>query len=140
MGKDGIHSTYSTQGSGTFISAPGGDIEYYTNYPVAIAGGGCYEAGEGTSYAAPVVSGVVALVLEANPDLTWRDVQGVLAISASPTDTLSSTWSTNAAGYAHSDLYGFGIVNASAAVLAAQSWENYSPERMLTAKSETCKW
>ena len=32
----------------------------------------------GTSYACPIVSGVVALMLEANPNLTWRDVQKFL--------------------------------------------------------------
>ncbi|MGD9633671.1 MAG: S8 family serine peptidase [Pirellulales bacterium] len=36
----------------------------------------------GTSAAAPIVSGVVALMLEANPNLTWRDVQEILVRSA----------------------------------------------------------
>ncbi len=36
----------------------------------------------GTSAAAPIVSGVIALMLEANPNLTWRDVQEILVRSA----------------------------------------------------------
>jgi subtilisin family serine protease len=36
----------------------------------------------GTSSSSPIVSGVVALMLEANPELTWRDVQEILVRSA----------------------------------------------------------
>lgn len=36
----------------------------------------------GTSAAAPMVSGVIALMLEANPNLSWRDVQEILLRSA----------------------------------------------------------
>jgi hypothetical protein len=36
----------------------------------------------GTSAAAPMVTGVIALMLEANPNLTWRDVQEILVRSA----------------------------------------------------------
>ncbi|QEG34673.1 S8 family serine peptidase [Bythopirellula goksoeyrii] len=36
----------------------------------------------GTSASAPIVSGVIALMLEANPNLTWRDVQEILVRSA----------------------------------------------------------
>lgn len=39
-------------------------------------GGDCTTSFGGTSAAAPMVAGVVALILEANPRLTWRDVQG----------------------------------------------------------------
>jgi subtilisin family serine protease len=40
----------------------------------------------GTSASAPIVSGVIALMLEANPNLTWRDVQEILVRSARQTD------------------------------------------------------
>ena len=53
-------------------------------------------------YAAPVVSGVVALMLEANRNLTWRDVQGVLATTAALTDATDPSWTLNAAGLHHS--------------------------------------
>ena len=36
----------------------------------------------GTSAAAPIVTGVIALMLEANPNLTYRDVQEILVRSA----------------------------------------------------------
>jgi hypothetical protein len=41
----------------------------------------------------------------------------------------------NDAGLSHSNLYGFGIVNANAAVEAAKTWELYSTEKMLLGES-----
>jgi kexin len=118
--KLGLHSYYSETGSSLFISAPGGDTtQHLNNWHVAATGGGCAEQGEGTSYACPVVSGVVALMLQANPLLGWRDVQGILAATTSRNDPTSSLWTTNAAGFIHNIKYGFGMVDAGAAVAAA---------------------
>ena len=44
----------------------------------------------GTSSAAPNVSGVIALMLEKNPNLTWRDVRHILASTATQVDASSS--------------------------------------------------
>lgn len=49
----------------------------------------------GTSAAAPLVSGVIALMLEANPNLTWRDVQEILVRSSRQNDDLDESWVTN---------------------------------------------
>jgi hypothetical protein len=49
----------------------------------------CYGNFDGTSSSAPLVAGVVALVLGARPDLTWRDVQYVIMKSADRNDPLS---------------------------------------------------
>ena len=54
--------------------------------------------GSGTSFATPVAAGVVALMLEANPSLGWRDVQEILARTAQKTDPGHKDWTTNAAG------------------------------------------
>ena len=104
----------------------------------------------GTSSAAPVLSGVVALMLEANPDLNWREVKHILAITARQVDedipalevpllnctndcsdgqyTASSTtfnardgWIENAAGFRYHNWYGFGSVDAGMAVNMAQA-------------------
>jgi hypothetical protein len=85
----------------------------------------------GTSSSAPMVSGVVALMLEANPLLTWRDVKHVLASTARQVDVdrppitinemiVEPAWTTNAAGYAFHNSYGFGAVDAQSAVDAAR--------------------
>ena len=82
----------------------------------------------GTSAATPIVSGVVALMLEANPGLTWRDVTKILAVTATKNDASDEDWAVNAAGYHVNHKYGFGRVNASEAVAKARSWTNLGPE------------
>lgn len=136
VGKDAIHASYSTPGASIFISAPGGDNGNDSNIITTTLEGGCIDATIGTSFACPVVSGVIALVLESNPDLTWRDVQGILAISSqSVEDQGDDTATTNAAGFWHSNLYGFGVVDAKSAVNVAKSWELYEREQMLVGES-----
>ena len=89
----------------------------------------------GTSAATPVVSGVVALMLEANPSLTWRDVQQILVETSVQVDASNEDWTTNGAGYNISYNYGFGLVNAKAAVEKALTWENLPDEIHTTAYS-----
>jgi subtilisin family serine protease len=97
----------------------------------------------GTSAAAPNVSAVVALMLEANPALTVRDIKFILAKTAVRVDpdqprvspsiylgapfTLEQGWVRNAAGYFFSNWYGFGAVDAGAAVAMAKSYRDYLP-------------
>lgn len=87
----------------------------------------------GTSSATPLAAGVIALMLEANPNLTWRDVQHVLVNSARKNDPTDSDWLTNAAGHDINHKYGFGVVDAAAAVATAQSWVNVGPEVSATS-------
>ncbi|WP_292655051.1 S8 family serine peptidase [Nitratifractor sp.] len=75
----------------------------YENYTYAM---------NGTSAAAPTVAGVLALVLEACPDLTWRDVRHLIATTATKIDSGNNTWITNGAGLHFSTDYGFGLINA----------------------------
>ena len=85
----------------------------------------------GTSAATPAVAGAIAVVLEENPDLTWRDVKHILAASARKIDpdiaevraafegtpyVAQHAWRTNAAGYSFHNWYGFGAVDIDAAV------------------------
>jgi len=81
----------------------------------------------GTSASAPLGSGVVALMLEARPELTWRDVQHVLVRSARRNDPSDPSWEVNGAGHEVSDRYGFGALNAGAAVETALGWELVGP-------------
>lgn len=81
-----------------------------------------------TSAAAPLVSGVIALMLKANPNLTWRDVQYILVTTASQNDPTDSDWTTNGAGHLVNHKYGFGAIDAYAAVNAARNWTTVAPE------------
>ena len=89
----------------------------------------------GTSAATPMVSGVAALLLETNPNLSYRDVKYILATTATRTDpnraavthsdgrVLVPGWTVNAAGRAYSNWYGFGVVNAARAVQVAEDFQ-----------------
>ena len=136
VAKDRTHASYSTPGASIFITGPGGDSDSLSNHITIGIGGRCKNAGIGTSFACPVVSGVVALVLEANPNLTWRDVQYVLAQTSQRVDDPQDTTAyLNAAGYWHSTWYGFGIVNAEAAVALARNWKLVGQEQMILAET-----
>lgn len=135
VGKNSKHASYSSTGAAIFVSAPGGDKDTFGNYWTALAGGGCFDASYGTSYATPAVSGGIALMLEANPGLGWRDVQGIIASTSRLVDIEEASWVTNAAFLQHSNLYGFGIFNARAAVEAAKKWVNFGPEKQVVAES-----
>ncbi|MEN0021495.1 MAG: S8 family serine peptidase, partial [Planctomycetota bacterium] len=89
----------------------------------------------GTSAAAPLAAGIVALVLEANPTLTRRDVVHILADSARRADQFSEAWSTNAAGTDINEDFGLGAIDAEAAVTLAASWTPVSPELQLSANA-----
>jgi subtilisin-like proprotein convertase family protein len=91
----------------------------------------------GTSFSAPAVSGVVALMLEANPELGWRDVQAILAATARKVDSNDESWTTNAAGVSHSYKYGFGLVDAYEAVQLSYTWQNWEVETQMMIDSDT---
>jgi subtilisin family serine protease len=95
----------------------------------------------GTSAAAPTVSGVVALLLHVNPQLTWRDVRTILMATSRRIDpdrvaksvTLPDgetyvpepAWTRNGAGRWFDNWYGFGLVDAAAAVSMAKRYSTY---------------
>ena len=98
----------------------------------------------GTSAAAPIVSGVAALVRNANPDLTWRDLKLILAASARKNDPGSAGWEDGATKYGADSTadryhfnheYGFGVVDAGAAVDLAKGWTNIPPLGTSTSES-----
>jgi len=76
----------------------------------------------GTSSATPVVSGVTALLLQANSSLNWRDVKEIYIRSATKNDSGDSDWAINGAGFWFNHKYGAGLINASDAVRLAKNW------------------
>jgi len=82
----------------------------------------------GTSASSPLAAGIVALILDANPNLSWRDVRAILIRSARHCRPFDSSWRVNGAGLNTSEQFGFGAVDAGAAVALAQSWAVMGPE------------
>ncbi|EDO47326.1 predicted protein [Nematostella vectensis] len=81
----------------------------------------CTKEHTGTSAAAPLAAGIFALVLEANPKLTWRDLQHLVVNTSKKTDAGDSEWITNGAGHHVNNKYGFGVLDSAALVELAQS-------------------
>lgn len=133
---------YSNRGSSLMLVAPSSG---YTNGIVTtdVTAEGGYSPTDytssfgGTSGAAPLVSGVVALLLEANPNLTWRDVQHILVNSSFPVDRQHGNWAKNGAGLQINPFYGFGRVDATGALALAQRWQNVAPLSSVEYSNET---
>ena len=158
---DGRKASYASAGPNLWVTAPGG--EYGSSRPAllsadqmgtdrglrvlfdgnplqgesAVNPDGDYTGRmNGTSASAPLVTGAVALLLETEPGLTWRDVKHILAKTARKIDpdiatveetigtvtrTIRLPWTENAAGYSYHDWYGFGAVDVDAAVEMAEA-------------------
>ncbi|KAM9519708.1 proprotein convertase subtilisin/kexin type 7 isoform 1-T2 [Guaruba guarouba] len=87
-------------------------------------GTGCTEGHTGTSAAAPLAAGMIALMLQVRPCLTWRDVQHIIVFTATKYEDRHAKWDTNRAGFSHSHQHGFGLLNAWRLVNAAKIWES----------------
>ena len=138
----GLSSSYSSPGASILVSAPGGDgTNSFTKILTTDRVGDYgyfttdYAYVKGTSFSSPVVAGIVALMLQANPRLGYRDVQEILAYSARMTDLSNNTWMYNGAadwngGGLHFDAVrhdlGYGLVDGLAAVRLAETWTNTS--------------
>jgi len=138
----GIVAHSSTPGASILVAAPG--VGILTTDVTAAGGhaGGDHVSVSGTSFAAPNVTGVVALMLDANATLGYRDVQEILAYSADLTDGSNSSWQINHAqnwngGGMHSSTdYGFGLVDTHDAVRLAETWSGRATFASLDTASE----
>jgi kexin len=135
----GRKTDYSEEGSNVLVGAFAGEqCDSHTVTTVDIQGDGGYNDGanpaanyadpnysrcfNGTSAATPEVSGVVALMLEANPSLSWREVRWILAHTARKNDPNDTGWTTNGVDAGVNHKYGYGAADATAATNAARTW------------------
>jgi len=90
------------------LIAPGVDV-------VSTTGDGGYGKSTGTSFAAPCAAGCAALALSVNPALTRDELRTIMH------DTADKIGGAAYDTTGHNDDYGFGRVNAAAAVAAAET-------------------
>lgn len=90
----------------------------------------------GTSSATPTAAGIVALMLQQNPNLGWRDVQEILIKSATKFKPADTGWVSNGAGIPFNHDFGAGLINATAAVNLASTWINL-PAQTSTTSTQT---
>lgn len=96
--KNRTSATFSSRGPEVDLAAPGVKV-------ISIVPGGAATASSGTSFAAPHVAGVAALLLSVEPNLSPEGVAEILRSTAEDLDFPGKDPST-----------GFGLVDAAAAV------------------------
>ncbi len=137
VGKNGVRAYYSEQGANLWVCAHtmGNDgIGISTTDRMGDRGGNNLTKSSnysdrsyrndfnGTSSAAPLAAGVIALLLSKYPNLNWRDVREILAESAIQNDPGDTDWTTNGSGLFINHKYGFGTIHAQRALERASSW------------------
>jgi subtilisin family serine protease/subtilisin-like proprotein convertase family protein len=150
---DGRVASYSDPGACVLVAAPSGDFDttptglfttdllgtdganflFFLPPNDDLSGYSFNSLGfSGTSAATPLISGVAALLLSAQPELTWRDVQQILLLSARHYDFADPDLRTNGAGLLVSHNVGFGVPDAGVAVQLALQWTNRPPATTVT--------
>ena len=172
--RNGNIESYSSFGANVFVTAPARSVTSDIRGNNGYANGSIATGLTGTSFCAPQVAGTIALMLEANNNLTTRDIQHIFVETAQksrltdsnndgeldsstggnvelrdqsflPSVTTSSAgtneghntgWFKNGAGHWVSDSFGFGVIDAGAAVDAAETWRRLKPELKVSTETE----
>lgn len=118
-------SHYSNFGDAIWVCAPSsgqGGLGIITTDRRGTAG---YQAGDyttvqrfgGTSSSTPLVAGLCGLILSVNPELSAEEVKDILKITAQRIDAGNGNYDANG----HSRIFGYGRVDAAAALQEAQN-------------------
>ncbi|KAL7673549.1 hypothetical protein ACOME3_008404 [Neoechinorhynchus agilis] len=130
----GWHESYDEAGSSILAATYAGQGISKTkkrHYGVCTTGGAdtCVFDFKGTSAAAPIAAGIFALLLESNPELTYRDVMHIVVETARVPLTPDNLWTVNGAGYYVHDYIGFGTLDADAMIELGAKWTHVSDRK-----------
>ncbi|CAL8087295.1 unnamed protein product [Orchesella dallaii] len=95
----------------------------------------CTSSHTGTSASAPLAAGICALALQANTNLTWRDMQHIVVRTARPQHLMASDWATNGVGRNVSHSFGYGLMDAGAMVKLSKKWKMVPPQHKCEIKA-----
>lgn len=143
----GSYTWYSEEGANIMCAMPSSDNSGRAIISADLMGyqgyssGHCVQSFGGTSAAAPQLAGMVAIMLQANPSLTWRDVQHIIVRSSRVTRGTGIQWSINSAGRMHSMSLGFGVPDVTQATVLAIQWgRTQGMETKSSYKEESSDW
>jgi subtilisin family serine protease len=136
----GKRCVYSDYGDNVWCSFPSSDFGYspfdhpeplttgiYTTDRMGKAGynaeGDYTDDFGGTSSSCPGVAGTTALILSANPDLTWLQVREIIKETSDKIDKSGGKYNSKG----HSKYYGYGRVNSEKAVKKALELRSKRP-------------
>ena len=137
----GERTEYSESGSNVMLVAPSHNSSAWVDpgiFSTDVSGTGGHNTTDylddmgGTSASTPMVAGVIALMLEANSDLSWRDIQHILVRTSKKVDSSDEGWFKTYEGRDYNHKYGYGLVDASSAVNLAKDWQNLTVGSNLT--------
>ena len=98
----------------------------------------CTKLHTGTSASAPLAAGVCALALEANMNVTWRDIQHIVVYTSNPKPLMhESGWEKNAVGRLFSHKFGYGLLDAEQLVKMAAKWKQVPKQHICETRVET---
>lgn len=122
----GLHPPYSESCSAVMaVTYSSGSGEYIHSTDI---GDKCSDTHGGTSAAAPLAAGIYALLLEANPNLTWRDVQYLSILSSKEVTNQDANLQEGALGKRYSHVYGYGKLDTKNLIDMARNWKNVKPQ------------
>ncbi|RYG42688.1 hypothetical protein EON79_18390, partial [bacterium] len=141
LGANGVYSYYSSFGANVAVTTPSGNENIGITTTDRMGSGGYnghadsdYTTGfSGTSSAAPLAAGVLALVKQVQPALDGRFAKHLLAISSDVVDATDysissdSGWRVNAGGIRFNQNYGFGLINADRLTANAVNYKGVTP-------------
>ena len=141
MNNRGARSAWTNRGSNILISAPAGGSSSLVDIKFPSLPGlssqsttACSNTSDPVGSGAATVAGVVALMLQNNPNLDWRSVQASIILTAAITDYNHPSWTPNGAKNPlyFSHVYGFGRINAENAINLASSipWPKQTSEKV----------